>query len=528
MAPKSNNGSNHQPEESEMVEAPSSNYTSRRPSFSSTITSSPPDLEQGRDPDLNLQRSQSHVSTTHDAAIAEHTADSRRGGYTETGDEIYDRFSHGRKVTIVTVLSICSFLAPISSTSILAAAPEVVETFNTTGGIFGVSNALYMIFMGVSPLIYGPMGTAFGRRWPLMVAAVTFTAFSVGTALAPNLAAYFIFRILSALQGTCFLIVGSTVIGDIYRPVERGTAYGWFLSGTLIGPAAGPFIGGIIVTYASWRGIFWLQTALAGAASLGVIFLIPETIHRTRTGELKGLSRRQQARKLWSWVNPWRVLVLFRYPNILVAGIASSSLVWNMYSLLTPIRYVLNPRFGLDSPLEGGLFYIAPGCGYLVGTFFGGRYADHTVKKYIAKRGGHRIPEDRLHSCVVAMGVVIPACMLIYGWSIEKRVGGIPLPVVCMFVQGIAQLICFPSLNTYCVDVMQSRSSETVAGNYVIRYVFAAAGSAACLPVIERIGVGWFSTISAAFLVLAAAGTWVTAERGWKWREAVGKYDEEY
>lgn len=45
-----------------------------------------------------------------------------------------------------------------------------------------------------------------------------------------------------------------------------------------------------------------------------------------------------------------------------------------MYSLLTPIRYVLNPRFGLSSPLQGGLFYIAPGGGYLVGTFFGGRW----------------------------------------------------------------------------------------------------------------------------------------------------------
>lgn len=281
------------------------------------------------------------------------------------------------------------------------------------------------------------------------------------------------------------------------------------------------------MTYASWRDIFWLQAALSGAAATGVVFLIPETIHRTRTAELKGLTRAQQAKKICSWLNPWRVLILFRYPNILIAGLASASLVWNMYSLLTPIRYVLNPRFGLDSPLEGALFYISPGAGYLAGTFVGGRYADYIVKKYIEKRG-KRIPEDRLRSCVIAMGVVIPACMLIYGWSIEKRVGGIPLPVICMFVQGVAQLVCFPSLNVYCVEVMQRRSSETVAGNYVIRYIFAAAGTAACLPVIERIGVGWFSTISALFLMAAGTAMWVTAEHGWKWREAVGKHDDEY
>lgn len=312
------------------------------------------------------------------------------------------------------------------------------------------------------------------------------------------------------------------MIGDIYRPVERGTAYGWFLSGTLIGPALGPFIGGIIVTFVSWRNIFWLQTALAGAATIAVFFLLPETIHHARSEELAGLSRKEKIRKLCGWINPGRVIVLFRYPNLLVAGLASSSLVWNMYSLLTPIRYVLNPRFGLTSPIQSGLFYIAPGAGYLVGTFFGGRWADRVVKKWIEKRG-YRVPEDRLHSCLTAMGVVIPACMLIYGWSIEKKVGGIPLPVIVMFIQGVAQLFCFPSLNTYCLDVMQKRSAETVAGNYVIRYVFAAAGSAACLPVIDKIGVGWFSTISAAFVMAAAAGTWLTATYGSSWREAIDK-----
>lgn len=139
---------------------------------------------------------------------------------------------------------------------------------------------------------------------------------------------------------------------------------------------------------------------------------------------------------MWQWLNPFRVLRLYRYPNLFLVvrassrltlahrtdclqALSSSSLVWNMYSLLTPIRYVLNPRFDLSTPLQGSLFYIAPGCGYLFGTFFGGRYADYVVKKYIRIRG-HREAEDRLRSCLWFLGGVIPACMLIYGWSVEK------------------------------------------------------------------------------------------------------------
>lgn len=193
-----------------------------------------------------------------------------------------------------------------------------------------------------------------------------------------------------------------------------------------------------------------------------------------------------------------------------------------MYSLLTPIRYVLNPRFHLTSPLQSGLFYLAPGAGYLLGTFFGGRYADHIVKKYIRLSPTHtRNPEDRLRSALPFMGIAIPACVLIYGWSVERNVGGIPLVVIVLFLQGVAQLFCFPSLNTYCLDVMQGNGSDVIAGNYFIRYLFACMGTAVVLPAVERIGVGWFSTISALFLLASAGGVWAVVIWGRGWREAV-------
>lgn len=193
--------------------------------------SSAPDLESQHH--APLEPVHSHIST-HDQVTAHHDQ------HYEPGDEIYDRFSKSRKILIVAVLSFCSFLAPISSTSILAASTEVSQTLHTSTAVFGYSNALYLIFMGLSPLFWGPLGQTYGRKWTLAGSALFFTAFSVGSALAPNLASYFVMRMLTAFAGTSFLIVGAAVVGDVYRPVERGTAYGWFLSGTLIGPAMGP------------------------------------------------------------------------------------------------------------------------------------------------------------------------------------------------------------------------------------------------------------------------------------------------
>lgn len=87
--------------------------------------------------------------------------------YVETGDgdEVYNKFTEKRKMIITLVLSFCGFLAPVSSTTVLSAVPEVAATFQCDGAIINLSNALYMLFMGLSPCFYGPIGNMYGRRW---------------------------------------------------------------------------------------------------------------------------------------------------------------------------------------------------------------------------------------------------------------------------------------------------------------------------------------------------------------------------
>ncbi|KAF6808217.1 hypothetical protein CPLU01_15704 [Colletotrichum plurivorum] len=446
---------------------------------------------------------------------------SRHQSQAEVPYDVYERFSRRRKRIIVAVISWCGLLSPISSTAVLSALPEVAAEYRTSGDIISLSNALYLVFMAISPCFWGPLSQVYGRKWTCMMSASLFLACSIGTALSPDVSAFFVFRMLTSFAGTSFLVTGPAVIGDLYHPTTRATAMGWFLSGTLIGPTIGPVVGGLIVTYTSWRAIFWLQTALAGVGVAGAVFFMPETLQQLKKAELKGLPTAKKIAVLWGMTNPVRVVRLFKFPNLLLVAVGSGSLVWNMYSMLTPIRYVLNPRFALTSPAQSGLFYLAPGCGYLAGTLVGGRWADYTVRRWIAERRGRRVSEDRLRSCLPFLGASLPGCMLIYGWSVQERAGGVAVPVVFMFLGGVSQLFCFPSLNTYCLDVIQGRGAEVIAGNFMIRYLFGAAGSAVVLPAIKRIGVGWFSTISAGFMMFGALGVWAVALWGRSWRQRI-------
>ncbi|KEY73564.1 hypothetical protein S7711_09824 [Stachybotrys chartarum IBT 7711] len=281
---------------------------------------------------------------------------------------VYSRFSSTQKRSITAFLAFCGLLATISTTSVLAAIPEIVATFQTTAPIISVSNAVYLALMGT----------------------------------------------------------------------ERATSLGWFLSGTMVGPAFGPVLGGLIVTYTSWRVIFWLQTALGGVAAMLAYFILPETHLNVRVAELKGKGLVMASFVLWKRVNPVGIFKLYGHRNLLCV---------------------------LTTPLQSGMLYISPGVGYLIGTLIGGRWADRTVLVWATKRG-YRLPEDRLRSSLPFLGVLLPGSMLIYGWMVDQRIGGIPVPVICMFLQGLAQLAAFPSLNTYILDVMQDRSGEASVGGW--------------------------------------------------------------
>lgn len=188
-----------------------------------------------RDTTPPVTRISTNVSLGPDNPVEHYTS------FVEVPDSVYDQFSGHRKTVIVTLLSYCAFLAPISSTTVLSATPEVAAEFHTSGSIVNVTNALYMLFMGISPIFWGPFSEVWGRKHvsafdhglPVAsitvqmvddvhqitcLAAVLFTTCSIGTALSPNLAAFFVFRILTAFEGTAFLLVGSACLQYVSQP----------------------------------------------------------------------------------------------------------------------------------------------------------------------------------------------------------------------------------------------------------------------------------------------------------------------
>lgn len=89
----------------------------------------------------------------------------RQQSQAEVPYDAYERFSRRRKRIIVAVISWCGLLSPISSTAVLSALPEVAAEYKTSGDIISLSNALYLVFMAISPCFWGPLSQVYGRKW---------------------------------------------------------------------------------------------------------------------------------------------------------------------------------------------------------------------------------------------------------------------------------------------------------------------------------------------------------------------------
>ncbi|ORY64839.1 major facilitator superfamily domain-containing protein [Pseudomassariella vexata] len=422
-----------------------------------------------------------------------------------------------RKKIIVFTTSFTALTVTFASTSLNPVTLEVAESLNTTSAVILITNSLVLLTMGCSNFVWGPITRIFGRKKAWLAACVIFTLCTLGTCLVPEdkghlgLRVFIAMRILSGIQGTFFHVAGQTWLADCFEPKQRGMATGFFLCGTIFGPAFGPCVAGIIVTFATWRAVLWLQVSMIGTAFLLSLFFLPDIERPDETVPAKSDSRLLDSAKTF---NPGRIFKPMLYPNVTFTHVTCGFLSWCQYTLLAAPRHLLNPRFNLTTPLVSGLFYIAPGVGFLLGTVIGGKFSDMTVIKWIRIRGGIRLPQDRLHSGMISFFFLIPISSLIYGWGLEYQIGGMALPIVTAFFCAMGLTMAFSSVNTYCAEVLPKRRTEVIAGKYLVQYTSAAIGSASIVPLIDAIGVGPATTIGVVFALSGGVLVLATARYG--------------
>jgi MFS family permease len=107
-----------------------------------------------------------------------------------------------------------------------------------------------------------------------VVGILIFTISSLGCGLSQNIQTLLVLRAVQALGGGCLTPAATGIVADEFGR-DRDRAIGFFSSIFPIGGMTGPILGGLFVTYWSWRGIFLINVPIGLALCVVAMVMIP-------------------------------------------------------------------------------------------------------------------------------------------------------------------------------------------------------------------------------------------------------------
>jgi len=142
----------------------------------------------------------------------------------------------------------------------------------------------YLLSLASLILFGGWLGDRFGRRRMFVLGTIAFAGASLLCGLAPTPMVLIAARILQG-AGAALLTPGSlAMIQGAFRPADRPKAIGAWSGLAAIAAAVGPFVGGILVEYASWRWIFLINLPMAAITIWIAVRWVPESQDRAHCG----------------------------------------------------------------------------------------------------------------------------------------------------------------------------------------------------------------------------------------------------
>ncbi|KAF8951951.1 major facilitator superfamily domain-containing protein [Flammula alnicola] len=439
----------------------------------------------------------------------------------EDREAVYRRFSLARKRLIVLMVSGCGLIPLFVTGTFTPSIPQIAKDLNSTGPIVNLAVSLSAFAGSIGGLVGGSYSTFYGRR-PVYTFTLPLLVFgSIGVATAPNIPSLLFWRFLQALGAAPGLVLGAGVIGDIYKLEERGRAMGIFFAACLLGPALAPLAGGSATHYYSWRAMQGTLGALGLIAFCVMYFFFPETSQPGARGIDKLRSEEgPKWKERFIFINPLRPMLLLRSPNLLLISLISSASLMSVFVLLVPLAYTIGVRYEISNQAIVGACFLPAGFGNMIGAPVVGRISDRTVVKWRTKRGGVWYPEDRLRAALIPFAITVPIPLLIFG-IVNQYVDGTPglvICLICLFINGMGVEMAFGPCAAYLVDVLHSRSAESIGANNGLRSVLMAAGIAIVLPMINTFGIA-ITNAACAILVWIAFGTlWCIIKYGERMR----------
>ncbi len=147
--------------------------------------------------------------------------------------------------------------------------PRIAADFGTNQAAIAVSLTLTLMFRPVGAFIFGLLADRYGRRMPMMIDLVFYSAVEVATGFAPNLTTFLILRALFGIGMGGEWGVGTSLVMEKVPAKWRGVLSGFLQEGYATGYLLSAVAAYFMLDRFGWRPMFWL----GGAPALLALFI---------------------------------------------------------------------------------------------------------------------------------------------------------------------------------------------------------------------------------------------------------------
>jgi EmrB/QacA subfamily drug resistance transporter len=168
------------------------------------------------------------------------------------------------------------FMQILDSTVIANALPSMARAMHESPLTLNLAITSYLLATAVFLPISGWVAHRYGARRVFRIAIVLFAVSSFLCGLSQNLPELIIARMLQGAAGAMMTPVGRLVLLKTVPKSELVQALAYVTMPAMLGPVVGPPIGGLIVTYLSWRWIFFINIPIAVLGVVLVSLFIPD------------------------------------------------------------------------------------------------------------------------------------------------------------------------------------------------------------------------------------------------------------
>ncbi len=318
-----------------------------------------------------------------------------------------------------------AMFGPFSIDTIFPAFPQIGAQFGADKVAMQQTISAYLVAYAAMSLVHGPLSDALGRKRVILGGLSVFAVASVGCALATDLPMLLAFRVLQGLSAGVGLIVGRALIRDVLHGDDAQRLMSQVSMVFGIAPAIAPVIGGWLLGWTRWPGIFWFLVGFSVLLIAAVMAWLPETHPPARRLSLRPrpLLRGYAA----IFVNP-------RFQRLAAAG------AFNFAALFLYIASA--PAFVLDllklNERQFAWFFVPMIGGMMVGAFVSGRSA--------GRIGGARLAGIGFACCGVAVAGNI-------AYSALAPTLSLPWAVLPIMLNSFGVALVFPVLTIAILDM---------------------------------------------------------------------------